>query len=206
MKYIDLYKRLQEDGLYLFSAKDLFCLFPGVKKEVLRQQIHYWKKHNWIRALKNGLYEIIYPEEKNIPDLFLANKLYSPSYISLETALSIYNIIPEVAMGVTSITTKPTREFKNYYGFFRYRNIRPRAFLGYRVIAERNFKIKIAEPEKALVDYIYFKLYDGEEIKIDEERFDLLILKKLKKKILFDYASYFNKATYNALKELYAKL
>lgn len=206
MKYIDLYKRLEESRLYLFSTQDLFCLFPKLKKEVLRQQIHYWKKRNWIRALKNGLYALIYPQEKNIPDLFLANKLYSPSYVSLETALSIYNIIPEVAMGVTSITTKPTREFRNYYGFFRYRTVKPKAFLGYRIIEENKFKIKMADPEKALVDYIYFKLYDGDKINIEDERFDLSVLKKLKRQKLCHYASYFNSQTYKALKEVYAKL
>jgi predicted transcriptional regulator of viral defense system len=206
MKYIDLYKKLQDSRLYLFSTQDLFCLFPKEKKEILRQQIHYWKKHSWVRALKNGLYEIIYPEEKNIPDLFLANKLYSPSYVSLETALSIYNIIPEVAFGITSITTKPTREFKNYHGFFKYRSVRPRGFIGYRIIEENKFKIKIAEPEKALVDYIYFKLYDGDKVNVEEERFDLSVLKKLKKQRLYNYASNFNKMTYKTLREIYAKL
>lgn len=141
-----------------------------------------------------------------MPDLFLANKLYSPSYVSLETALSIYNVIPEVAMSVTSITTKPTREFKNYHGLFKYRSVKPKAFIGYRIIEENKFKIKIAEPEKALVDYIYFKLYDGNKINIEEERFDLSTLKKLKKTKLYHYAFNFNKTTYKTLKEIYVKL
>ena len=206
MKYIDLYKKLEENRLYLFSAQDLACLFPEEKKEILRQQIHYWKRRNWIRGLKNGLYEIIYPLEKNIPDLFLANKLYSPSYVSLETALSNYSIIPEVAISVSSITTKPTREFKNYHGFFRYRSVRTKAFVGYRIIEENKFKIKIADPEKALVDYIYFKLYDGDKIDTETERFDLSALRKLRKSKLYVYASDFNRATYRKLKEIYAKL
>ncbi len=109
-------------------------------------------------------------------------------------------------MAVTSITTKPTREFKNYHGFFRYRTVRPRAFVGYRIIEEEKFKIKIADPEKAFVDYIYFKLYDGDKIKVVEERFDLLVLKKLRKAKIFNYASHFNKATYRMLKEIYAQL
>ncbi len=206
MKYIELYKRLEDSRLYIFSTKDLFCLFPKEKEGTLKQQIHYWKKRNWIRVMKNGLYEIIYPQERNIPDLFLANKLYSPSYVSLETALSIYNIIPEVAMGVSSITTKPTREFKNYHGLFRYRSVRTKAFLGYRIIEENRFKIKIADPEKALVDYIYFKLYDSDKIDVEEERFDLPAIRRLKKARLYDYASYFNKSTYRTVRNIYAHL
>lgn len=206
MKYIDLYKKLEKSQLYLFSVQDLCCLFPAEKKESLRQQIHYWKKHNWIRVLKNGVYEIVYPEKRNIPDLFIANKLYNPSYVSLETALSIYNIIPEVAMAVTSVTSKPTREFKNSYGLFTYRTIKTKAFIGYRIIEENKFKIKIADPEKALVDYIYFKLYDGQAVNIEDERFESLMLKKLKKARLYNYASHLNKRTYKTLKDIYAKL
>lgn len=206
MKYIDLFDRLYKNRLYLFSTHDLYSLFPSEKREILRQQIHYWKKHSWIRPLKNGVYEIIYPQQKSIPDLFLANKLYSPSYVSLETALSIYDIIPEVAMGVTSVTTKPTREFKNYYGLFKYRTIKVKAFAGYRIIEENKFKIKIADPEKALVDYIYFKLYDKEKITIEGERFDIPALKKLKRTRMRGYARCFNKLTYKALEDIYAKL
>jgi predicted transcriptional regulator of viral defense system len=206
MKYIDLYRKLEESRLYVFSTQDLICLFPQEKKEILRQQIHYWKKHSWVRALKNGLYEIIYPHQMNIPDLFLANKLYSPSYVSLETALSIYSIIPEVAFAVTSITTKPTREFKNCHGLFKYRTVKPKAFIGYRIIAEDKFKIKIADPEKALLDYIYFRLHDRDKIDIEEERFNLHVLRKMKKTKLYNYASRFNQATYEQLKDIYVKL
>ena len=137
----------------------------------------------------------------------MANKLYEPSYVSLETALSIYSIIPDVAMAVTSITTKPTREFKTDYGLFIYRSVRPKAFGGYHIMEEDKFKIKIADPEKAFVDYVHFRLYDQHKIgSFQEERFNLTALKKFKKVRLYDYASNFNRSTYKALKEIYAKL
>lgn len=180
-------------------------MFPKEKDKILRQQIYYWKKQGWIKTLKNGLYQIIYPQQRNIPDLFVANKLYFPSYVSLETALSYYSIIPDVAMGVTSVTAKPTREFRNNYGFFRYRTIKNKAFIGYRIIEEDRFKIKIAESEKAFVDYIYFKLYDGDKIDIDAERFNLNAIRKFKRTKLHGYAVVFGKKTSTKVKELYAK-
>jgi len=45
--------------------------------------------------------------------LKIANELVSPSYISLETVLSFYSIIPDAVVSYTSVTTKQTKFFKN---------------------------------------------------------------------------------------------
>jgi predicted transcriptional regulator of viral defense system len=157
MKYIEPYKALETAGMYVFSIDDAVKLFPADRK-VLKQQIYYWKKLGWLKPLKKGLYELGYLRNGLSSDLFIANKHYEPSYVSLETALSYYSIIPEVAMGVTSITTKPTRKFRNKYGLFAYRRIVERPYTGYRIIDDRGQMVKIAEPGKALVDYIYFDI------------------------------------------------
>jgi len=120
--------------------------------------------------------------------MYIANKLYSPSYVSLETALSDYSIIPEVAMSVTSITTKPTRRFKNKHGLFIYRAVRPEAFTGYLVRRHGTFDILIAEPEKALVDYLYFKAYRNKNYDFSEARLDKDAVSRLNKKKLKKYA------------------
>lgn len=206
MKYIELQQKLNKNKLNIFSFHDILAFFPNQNENTLRQLIFQWKGKGWIAILKKGLYEVIYPKEKIIPNVFIAEKLYSPSYVSLETALSDYSIIPEVAFGVTSVTAKPTREFKNKYGFFRYRNIKENAFIGYIIAEEDGFKYKIADPEKALADFIYFRLHDKEEIAIEKERFDINLLKKLNRKKLFNYAMCLNEKTYNKLKDIYAKL
>jgi len=64
--------------------------------------------------------------ERTVPEYFLANRLYAPSYVSLENALSFYGIIPEEAAAVSSVTTKPTRVFRNHYGTFTYRTCKRR--------------------------------------------------------------------------------
>ncbi len=131
MKYLEIFDVLEKKGIYVFTLDDLLMIFPS-DRNTLKQQIHYWRKNGWVQTLKKGLYEINYPRRKALPDFFIANRLYEPSYVSLETALSYYSLIPEVAMGVTSVTVKATRRFRNPYGFFHYRKIVERAYCGRR--------------------------------------------------------------------------
>ncbi|MBU0571356.1 MAG: hypothetical protein KJ995_06520 [Candidatus Omnitrophica bacterium] len=162
--------------------------------------IYRWSKKGWIYALKRGLYELTYPVNLNIPDVYVANKLYSPSYVSLETALSGYNVIPEVAMAVTSITTKPTRRFKNDHGLFTYRTVNTNVFKGYYVEKHGVYDILIAEPEKALVDYLYFKKYRNSKFDLRKERLDRDVILGFKKNVINKYAKLYNLD----LKEFYA--
>jgi predicted transcriptional regulator of viral defense system len=202
MRFKELYKVLERDKYYIFSCEDVLSFYPQEKKSNLRELIYRWCKKGWIYPLKRGLYELTFPKDFVVPDLYVANKLYTPSYISLETALSKYSIIPEVSMAVTSITTKPTREFKNKHGLFGYRTVKPWVFIGYCVEKYGDFDVLIAEPEKALIDYLYFKSYRNKEFSLKNERLDKDIISRLKKRRMERYAKLYK---FN-LKELYAYL
>lgn len=202
MSFKDLYKSIVKLGYYVFSLDDLSMLYPNEKRHNIKVMLHRWKGEGWICALKKGLYELVYPRDLNIPDMYIANVLYKPSYVSLETALSYYSIIPEVSMAVTSITTKPTRKFKNKHGLFTYHTVKPAAFGGYYVEKSRGFDILIAEPEKALVDLLYFKTYRNKKIDLGPERLDKKIALKLNKKKIEKYTHSYKMS----LKELYAYL
>jgi len=193
MKYMEVYSELERRDIYVFSIDDLLKIFSS-ERDILKQQIFYWRKKGWIKTLKKGIYEINYPKRKMLPDFFIANRLYEPSYVSLETALSYYSLIPEVAMGVTSVTTKPTREFRNHYGFFGYRTIVERGYLGYRLIEYQGQKVKIAEPEKAFVDCLYLNP------KVDELRLNERKLNELSRDKMLNYASIFNKTVVDKVK------
>ncbi|MFH1440560.1 MAG: hypothetical protein ABIH18_00735 [Candidatus Omnitrophota bacterium] len=192
MNFNDLYKTLENNKYYLFTFQDVLLFYPDEKRDSLKRVLYRWKNRGWVCSLKKGLYELSYPKEYIIPDMYVANKLYSPSYVSLETALSNYSIIPEVAMAVTSITTKPTRRFKNKHGLFLYRTVKADVFTGYYVDKQAGFDIFIAEPEKALVDYIYFKSYHNKKFSLKEERLDKDIIFKLKIKKMNKYAKLYN--------------
>jgi len=202
MEFQQLYKKLERNNYYVFSFEDMLAFFPGETKANLKRMVFRWKGKGWLSALKRGLYELTYPRDFNIPDMYIANRLYSPSYVSLETALSNYSIIPEVSMAVASITTKPTRRFKNKHGLFIYHTAIPSAYSGYYIEKQAGLDILIAEPEKALVDYLYFKTYRGQKIDFAQERLDRSVILRLNRKKLNRYAKLYNLN----LKELYAYL
>ena len=200
MSFKELYRILLKNRYYIFSFRDLLSFFAGTDKDILKTMIYRWKGKGWISSLKKGLYELTYPGNFTVSDMYVANRLYEPSYISLETALSYHSVIPEVSMGVTSVTTKPSRCFKNKHGFFLYRTVRPEIFTGYYVEKERNFSILIAEAEKALVDFLYFKTYRMKKVDLKGERLDRRIIAKLSRKKIKKYADLYklNLGRFNA--------
>jgi hypothetical protein len=120
-------------------------------------QLSLWRKKGLIVPLKRGLYCFSDEKEKLLSEL-VSVLLYEPSYLSMEFALSHYGFIPEMVFMNTAITTKTTRKFSNIFGAFSYRHIQPKLFFGYTVILLSFGKYLLAEPEKALLDYLYFNL------------------------------------------------
>lgn len=182
---------LRGQRLPLFTARDAEILLPRKDARLLRLQLHQWARKGWVIRLKRGLYEPAYPEPSALSDLYVANRLYEPSYVSLETALSHYQILPETAAQVTSVTPKPTRRLRNLHGLFTYFTVRPRAFAGYALIRLQGQTVRIAEPEKAVVDRLYAGLRRGEPLRPQEERWDRTRMRRLDRKKLAAYAALF---------------
>jgi predicted transcriptional regulator of viral defense system len=196
MKYIELLNKISSP---IFSIQDL--KISGIS--MLPYQISKLNKDGYIKKIKNGLY-IFSSKKELIPTEHIAFKIYSPSYISLEWALHHYGLIPEVIYNITSISTKATRKFKNDFGIFIYRNIKKELFWGYRKEEKSGNNYLIAEPEKALLDYIYFNL---PKIKNDDDveglRLNSLLINKLDIKKLKEYALLFNnKKIYNIITKI----
>ncbi|NTW29922.1 MAG: hypothetical protein HGA33_01425 [Candidatus Moranbacteria bacterium] len=113
--------------------------------------------------MKKGL-DVFVDEKGKVSPEEISFLLYQPSYLSLEYALCHYGIIPEMVFTKTAVTTKTTRKFSNGFGTFSYRHIQPKLFFGYVTKETVSGKYLLAEPEKALLDYLYFNLG-----KIDDE-------------------------------------
>ena len=125
----------------------------------LRRQVTEWQAQKKIFALKRGLYTLNERDRSCVLTPFgAANVLCQPSYISLESALSYYQMIPEAVGMVTSVTPKKTCEYKNHLGVFKYHHIKQDCFQGYvEKLDETNVPIMLATPEKALLDFFYFR-------------------------------------------------
>lgn len=152
MKWIETDNRLKASGLKVFSGQDFQAVTRASEVAAKFMLIRYTKK-GLLRKLKRGLYV----STNRMPSPWsIANQLYRPSYLSLESALSYYGLIPESVFSVTSVTTKTTREFETEDRLYVYRTIKRRAFGGYRSVEISGEPVMIAEPEKAVADYLYF--------------------------------------------------
>lgn len=158
MKYTEFKNTVNQFPLFSSSQLETFGTKSGT---TLRPQFSRWQKRGLIISLRKSLYVLNEHDRRINPSrLFLANQIYTPSYVSLEYALAYYDLIPERVIDVTSVTTKKTQMFSNHYGTFRYQHLKPECFFGFiSVNDENNLPILIATPEKAIVDFIYLNLH-----------------------------------------------
>lgn len=170
MRYLEFEKAFK---IYpVFSVKDIRKRYPGFDNRRLVE----WQQKGYLLKVRRGYY--CFAEKKGEQFLyFAANKICAPSYVSLESALAYYSLIPESVFMTTSVTTKNTCSYDTAIGNFEYRHIKPSLFFGYRLL-QKKFTIKIAEPEKVILDYLYLnKLNTVEEI--SEMRFNEIRVKEL---------------------------
>lgn len=150
MKYNDIANYVHAP---VFSRQDL--LLHGLK--VYDYQLTLWVKKGYLLRLKSGLFVIAeYASKLKCEEV--AYLIYQPSYISLESALSHYGFIPETVYTHTSVTAKINRTFENHFGRFIYRHINKNLFWGYASVHTEYGLYLMAEPEKALLDYLYLNL------------------------------------------------
>jgi predicted transcriptional regulator of viral defense system len=156
MKFEQLQEKIEQESIFSFT--DILKWFPKAKTDSLKVQLNQWMKKKKIMRLKKGLY--YYSKIELADHFFIAPKLYFPSYISLETALNYYGLIPDVPQIVTSITNLATAKFVNPLGNFSFHKIQAKYFFGWRTIKnqKRTLFYNIACPEKAVADFLYFNL------------------------------------------------
>ena len=88
---------------------------------------------------------------------FAANKLYSPSYLSLDYVLHEHNLLTEIPRNITSVGLRKTGHFSNDLGNFIYHKIKEELFCGFKVLTKGDFSILKATKAKALFDFLYYR-------------------------------------------------
>lgn len=125
-------------------------------KSLSTQNIADWLKSWRIVQFKRGWYGLTDRIQSENDFFIIANQLVQPSYVSMESALSIYNLIPEWVPHTTSVSTKKTQEVESSMGVFYYRSLAPKYFWGYELEEWKRGSYYIAKPEKAILDYVYY--------------------------------------------------
>jgi predicted transcriptional regulator of viral defense system len=158
MQYLELKTQLKD--FPVFSIKDI----EKVDLSFHKQRLSEWQKKGYVKKIRQGFYIFsdLQIDEKIL--FTIANRIYEPSYVSLEMALSIYGIIPEAVYGITSATSQNTRDISAPMGNFIYRHIQSNLMFGYELREHGGHYYQIAEIEKAVLDYLYLnpKLIDNE--------------------------------------------
>lgn len=114
-------------------------------------------KNGQLVSLRRGLYVPGPQSDLPMPESYLiANHLRGPSYVSLETALSYWGLIPERTYEISSVTVKSSKKYKTTIGRFGYQQL-PTPYYAYgicRVKLTDNQLVLLASPEKAICDKI----------------------------------------------------
>lgn len=132
----------------VFSIADIRVAHSGFD----RRRLSEWQKKGYITKIVKGYYLFADVNISESTLLAIANKIYKPSYVSFETALSHYRLIPESIYMITSASTRRTYLFETPMARFSYKTIKPGLFFGYSLLPGG---ITLAFMEKALLDYFY---------------------------------------------------
>jgi len=177
-----LTEKIFENAPYgYFTSQDTATLFPEsedkryglVKRAIAGGEIIH---------IRRGLYCLAPKYQKKKINLYaLAQHIYGPSYVSLESALSRHGWIPEAVYTLTSVSSGKSKEFKTPLGAFSYSRVPQKVFYtGVERLADENGNIFLmASPMKALADYVYVNRKDwaglkpaAESLRIEPEEFE----------------------------------
>ncbi|HQL67351.1 MAG TPA: hypothetical protein PK151_07405 [Caldisericia bacterium] len=179
-EYLEFFKKYYYKKL--FNLNELHSL-TNIPKNILTVELNRLVEKKIVERVTKGVY--VNPFNKpSIEEISMFLKF--PSYISMEYALFVQNIMSQAVYTLTLITTLTPYEyqFKNYS--LEYHQIKKEFFFGYY---ESSPKIYMAYPEKALLDIIYIRYKKGKMDKYIFESFlSDLYLSELNEKKVVEYA------------------
>jgi predicted transcriptional regulator of viral defense system len=123
----------------------------------VRRQLGRWVKAGKVYQLRRGLYALAPPYQQNRPHPFLiANQLVRPSYVSLQSALAYYGLIPEYVPVTTNVTSGRPQEFATPFGKYQFQRVKKERFFAFNLedLGDEQ-DAYVAAPEKALLDLAY---------------------------------------------------
>jgi predicted transcriptional regulator of viral defense system len=170
MKFLELKNELND--FPIFSLNEIRIIEPNFH----RRRLNEWQDKGYIKKVIRGYYTFSDLQLSEEILFKIANRIYLPSYVSLESALSYYHLIPESVYGITSISTRKTYHFKTLIGEFIFCSVKPQLFFGYYLMSYKGQYLKMASIEKTLLDYFYLHpdietKQDFDSLRINKEMF-----------------------------------
>ncbi len=168
----DLYQKNQT----VFTFQEISLFYPKINKQSLKDKLRYAVKKEKLLRLRRGIYA-----KKDYLVFELANKIYTPSYISLETVLEKEGIIFQKQNKIT-VVSYLSRDITVDNHSISYRKIKNEILINHQDIVNEN-NYFIASKERAFLDAVFlFKDYHFDNLNsLDWEKiFKLLNIYKNK--------------------------
>ena len=170
--YLKFSQALKNLNKTYFTRNDLKKFYQGTS-ESLKVLLSGWQKKKLIHGLGRGYYAF---DLAKVDELRLANDFDTGSYVSLEYALSYYNLIDQAPSVITLVTKNRSRIIKSANWTFEYTHLKENLLFGY----ELKNGVYIASPEKALADLLYLLARGKRTADLTNLEKDKINLKNLK--------------------------
>ncbi|HUJ75514.1 MAG TPA: hypothetical protein VL359_11675 [bacterium] len=153
MKFLDVLRITENQPV--FTAGMLIS--GDVDPKDVRRQLSRWKEAGKVIQLRRGVYALAREFRSSWPHPFVvANQLVKASYVSLQSALAWYGMIPEHVPATTSVTTQRPWSWDTPAGAFLYRHLKIPLFHSYRSTdVAPGSPARVATREKALIDLVH---------------------------------------------------
>ena len=201
MNYIVFHQRFQHWPV--FSTQDIRKAFPDFDVRRLVE----WQQKGYLKRVVNRWYCFAARPIDEFCLQYVANRIYQPSYVSMESALSFYGLIPEAVYQIISVSSRKTNRFETSVGIFNYRHLKPSLLFGYRLVPWQDFHIRMAQPEKLILDYLYLRPELAEPADFAALRINGEVLTELlDQEKLYRYLKLFNQKALQRRTETFLKL
>lgn len=153
MKIEELTNRVSKNGLFRTGQ-----ILSGYSQPAhVRRQLDRWVKSGRVLQLRRGVYLLQKPfVSSDVHPFAVANAIKKTSYVSLQSALAHYGMIPEYVPVTTSVTTGRPEELDTSIGHFQFRHISSSRLFGFtETEVAPDQPALIASSQKALVDLLY---------------------------------------------------
>lgn len=178
MKQIEFLQKLKELGKSYYTVSEIQAILEQ-SRPATRVAINRFIKAGVLERLGRNVY-VPALGSYNLEEI--ATTLYAPCYISFESALAKYGVLSQIPRTLTCATSRRSKKIRLGGQEVEYRRLKKELFFGYRFLD----RIAIAEPEKALLDQLYFVSLGKAILNLEDLDFS-----KLSKKKFFRFATAF---------------
>lgn len=129
--------------------------------EEIRKRISLLVKRGWLVRIKRGAFAVANLESHNfasISPMVVSKVLMPDSYVSFEFALGRHGLFDQLPGKLTAVTPGKPRKFTFQEIQYEFRKIKPDLYFGYKEISLDGHSANVAELEKALLDFLYYRI------------------------------------------------